>query len=74
LLKGAALRDDATFEPGAASDVADVRVHAASRRSGEAILRRTSAAGEGREKMTTVIESGRNASEVKKNLEAVNRP
>jgi hypothetical protein len=61
LLKGASLRDDATCETGAASDVADVRVHAASRRSGEAILRRTSAAGEGREEMTTIIESGKNA-------------
>ena len=73
LLQGASLRDDATFEPGAASDVADVRVHAASSRSGEAILRSTSAAGEGREEMTTIIESGKNASEVKKNLEAVSR-
>jgi hypothetical protein len=47
LLKGASLRDDATFEPGAARDVADVRVHAASSRSGEAILWRTSAAEKG---------------------------
>jgi hypothetical protein len=29
---------------------------------------------EGREEMTTIIESGENASEMKKNLEAVNRP
>jgi hypothetical protein len=34
----------------------------------------TGAAGEGREEMTTIIESGKNASEMKKNLEAVNRP
>jgi hypothetical protein len=74
LLKGASLGDDVTFEPSAASDVPGLRVHAASSRSGEAILRRTSAAGEGREEMTTIIESGKNASEVKKNLEAVNRP
>ena len=46
----------------------------ATSRSGEAILRRTSAAGEGRVEMTTIIESGKNASEVKKNVEAVNRP
>ena len=74
LLKGASVRDDPTLEPGAASDVADVRRHAAAAPTAEAILRRTSAAGEGREEMTTIIESGTNASEVKQNLEAVNRP
>jgi hypothetical protein len=63
-----------TFEPGTVGEVPGLWVHAASSRSGEAILRRTSAAGEGREEMTTIIESGKNASEVKKNLEAVNRP
>jgi hypothetical protein len=34
----------------------------------------TSAAREGREEMTTIIESGKNASEMKRNVKAVNRP
>jgi hypothetical protein len=33
-----------------------------------------SAAREGREEMKTIIGSGKNANEMKKNLEAVNRP